>query len=84
LIQNNSGKNYYDRYDTVETALGDQGFTTSKPETGSIGEAGNAGIADRDALDDYVRETVRSLWRLACRSGVSQARFAELIQSGMS
>jgi hypothetical protein len=52
-------------------------------ETGPAGGVGNSEPSERDrdtALGEYVQETVRNLWRLASRNGMSQTRFADLIQ----
>jgi hypothetical protein len=85
-IQTTSGDNYYDCYDAVEPALDGGGFTRLSADVGSAGETGNSVILDRHrdiALEEHIRDTVSSLWRLASRSGMSQTRFADLIKDGL-
>jgi hypothetical protein len=85
-IQTTSGDNYYDRYDAVEPALDGGGFPRPSADIGSTGETGNSVILDRHrdiALEEYISDTVSSLWRLASRSGMLQTRFAALIKEGL-
>jgi hypothetical protein len=84
---------YYDRYDKIETTIGESKLMQDY-ETRAEGQSGGAGKAvpevriNDDVVDnglhDYVRNTVRNLSEYALQSGMTKARFAELIQEGLN
>ena len=80
--------NYFDRYDNIETAIGDA-------EAVQDHSAGNEYLhgkrlptirtEDFDiGLEEYVRNTLRNLSQLVLRSGMSKSRLIELVNEGLN
>lgn len=80
------GINYYDRYDNVETSIGASDLTSVSVVPRQHGDVGASMPSVQKGLDtgleDYIRDTVYNLSRLALRS-MPKTRFQELVTEAM-
>lgn len=81
---------YYERYNNIETAIGDPDLPQNNPAVGN--QPSGHREPPRESrnevldigLDQYIRDTLRNLAQLASRCGMSKVRFTELINEEMN
>ena len=88
LSRDQDPSNYFDRYDNIETVIGDP-HPAAQPSANIRGEHRERLPTSRNevadiGLDDYIRDTVRSLSQLALRGGISKIRLAEIISEELN
>jgi hypothetical protein len=88
LPRDQDPSNYFDRYDNIETTIGDT-HPAEQPSTNIQGEHRERLPTSRNevadiGLDEYIRDTLRSLSQLALRSGMSKIRLAEIINEELN
>ena len=79
---------YYERYNDIETAIGDPDLPQNNLEVIKSSEDRELLPGSRNevldiGLEEYIRDTLRNLSQLASRCGMSKIRFTELIYEEM-
>jgi hypothetical protein len=80
---------YYERYNEVETAVAGDSAQPDAPDVTARNPHGSEPTFPRgnevnEAMEDYIRATVRNLQELAERCGISQTSFKHIINEEMT
>jgi len=80
---------YYSRYDHIETAIADSEAIRYEDTDNQSGALGDFLPANRDEgleadVEEYIKNTVSNLKRLALRVGISRPRLADLINESIN
>lgn len=80
---------YYSRYDHIETAIADSEairYEGTDNQSGALGDVLPANRAEglKTDVEDYIKNSIHNLMRLALRLGISRPRLTEIINESIN